>query len=128
MKLTVPVAGAVFLHFRRSAIFKYGASDERFQELRPNNLVFWRAIEWHSAAGFTEMDLGRTDRGQEGLRRFKLGWGAVERPIEYVRCDCRNGNFLTQSDRVHGWHNLLFRVMPGPLSRLVGAAAYRHVA
>lgn len=123
-----PVAGAVFLHFRRHAVFKYGASNEAYQELRPNNLVLWRAIERHASEGFEVLDLGRTDIGQEGLRRFKMSWGATEHRIEYVRCDCRTGRFLVQPDRVHGWHNLLFRILPRPLSRLIGAAAYRHVA
>lgn len=123
-----PVAGAVFFHFRRTALFKFGASNEDFQHLRANNLLLWRAIEWHARASFETLDLGRTDRDQEGLRRFKLGWGAREHAIEYVRCDCRTGRFVESSDRAHGWHNALFRLMPNPISRLIGAAAYKHVA
>ena len=38
------IAGAVFLHFAGKAIYKYGASDRRYQELRPNNLVFREGI------------------------------------------------------------------------------------
>ena len=35
------VAGAVFFHFKDRALFKYGASDERFNRLGINNLVIW---------------------------------------------------------------------------------------
>ena len=38
------VAGAMFFQFGDSAIFKYGASDKKYQHLRANNLVMWQAI------------------------------------------------------------------------------------
>src|SRR6185436_13199361 len=69
-----PVAGAVFLHAQQTAIYKYGASLAAWQHLRPNNLLFWEAIEWHARRGFTQLCFGRTALGNEGLRRFKLGW------------------------------------------------------
>jgi hypothetical protein len=122
------VAGAVFLHFGRTALFKFGASDHAFQHLRPNNLVLWRAIEWHARAGFVALDLGRTSLANEGLRRFKLSWGAAERRLEYARFDCRAAAFVTAPDRSSGWHSRLFRLLPPAVSRLVGTVAYRHIA
>lgn len=123
-----PIAGAVFFHFGRTVVFKFGASLEQFQHLRANNLVFWRAIEWHAAAGFETLDLGRTSIANEGLRRFKLGWGPVERRIEYARFDCRASVFAPTPDRAHGWQNRLFRWVPPTLARLIGAVAYKHAA
>src|SRR5205085_7079222 len=38
-----PVAGAVFLTHGRTVIYKHGASDQRFQNRRPNNLLFLAA-------------------------------------------------------------------------------------
>jgi CelD/BcsL family acetyltransferase involved in cellulose biosynthesis len=125
---TQPVAGAIFFHFGHMAIFKFGASDETFQQLRPNNLVMWRAIEWHARAGFSNLDLGRTSLGNEGLRRFKLSWGARERAIDYARFDCQTAGFVTSKDRSSGWHSSVFKLVPQSLARLVGAVAYRHVA
>ncbi|MES2693312.1 MAG: GNAT family N-acetyltransferase [Verrucomicrobiota bacterium] len=123
-----PIAGAVFLHFGRSALFKFGASDETFQQFRPNNLVMWRAIDWHARNGFDSLDFGRTSLGNEGLRRFKLSWGATERRISYARFDPRAATFVKAPDRSLGWHNGLFRVLPVAIARLLGAAAYKHVA
>jgi GNAT acetyltransferase-like protein len=125
---TQPVAGAVFFHFGHTAIFKFGASDQTLQQLRANNLVMWRAIDWHARAGFASLDLGRTSLGNEGLRRFKLSWGSRERAINYTRFDCRTSTFVTSKDRSSGWHSSVFKLIPHSLARLVGAVAYRHVA
>jgi CelD/BcsL family acetyltransferase involved in cellulose biosynthesis len=124
----VPVAGAVFFHFGKTAIYKFGASNETFQKLRANNLVMWEAIKWHSRRGFGLLDFGRTSMKNEGLRRYKLGWGTQERRIDYFRYDRRKAGFVTARDRSSGWHNRIFRMLPISLSRLIGAAAYRHVA
>ena len=39
-----PIAGAVYFHFGRKAVYKYGASNRKFLHLRANNLVMWTAI------------------------------------------------------------------------------------
>jgi lipid II:glycine glycyltransferase (peptidoglycan interpeptide bridge formation enzyme) len=123
-----PVAGAVFLHFGRHAIYKFGASDEAHQQLRANNLVMWRAILHYASEGFSDLDFGRTSLGNDGLRKFKLGWGAGEEQVAYTRYDLRHSAYVTARDAAHGWHNRLFRALPPPLSRLAGALLYRHIA
>lgn len=123
-----PVAGAVFFHSGGTALYKFGASDDSRQHLRANNLVMWEAIKWHARQGFAGLDFGRTSLGNEGLRRYKLGWGPVERTVDYVRYDLQAGAFVTAQDRAAGWHNRLFRVLPISLSRLAGALLYKHVA
>jgi hypothetical protein len=124
----VPVAGAVFFHFGKTAIYKFGASNETFQHLRANNLVMWEAIKWYARRGFGVLDFGRTSLENEGLRRFKLGWGTQERSIDYFRHDRRKAGFVTARDESSGWHNHVFRLLPVSLSRLIGVAFYRHVA
>lgn len=123
-----PVAGAFFFHFGKQALYKFGASDEAFQHLRPNNLVMWRALEWHARMGFSTIDLGRTSLENEGLRRFKLGWGARERKIDYAHFDCRKGAYIEVRDLSCGWYNRLFKHIPPSLARAAGMLAYRHVA
>ncbi len=78
------VAGAVFLHWNRSVVYKYGASDPRHWPVRPNNLLFWEAIKWACENGYERLDFGKTDLDSPSLRRFKLGWAAQERPLEYT--------------------------------------------
>src|SRR5829696_1967059 len=78
------VAGAVFLTWNRSVVYKYGASEPRYWPLRPNNLLFWEAIQWACKSGYDRLDFGRTDLTSTSLRRFKLGWATQELPLEYT--------------------------------------------
>lgn len=124
----LPIAGAIFFYTERKAIYKFGASDERFQHLRGNNLVFREAMRWFGQKGITTLDLGRTSMNNEGLRRFKSGWNASEKRIGYFRFCPWQKSFLQMPDRSSGWHNFIFRALPGPASRIAGEFLYRHWA
>jgi hypothetical protein len=123
----VAVAAAVFLHSGTTALYKFGASDEAFQHLRGNNLVMWSAIKRHAAEGFATLSFGRTSLDNEGLRRFKLGWGTSEYPIDYLRYDLRTGRWANAGDNTSGWYSRVFRYLPLPLARLIGSVLYRHI-
>jgi hypothetical protein len=122
------LAGAVYLHHKRTVIYKYGASDERFQEFRGNNSVMWSAIKTYAAQGMEILDFGRTSLRNEGLRRFKLGWGTTETQINYFKYDLRTRQFHASGDDSAGWYNSFFRIMPRALSAWIGALMYKHVA
>jgi CelD/BcsL family acetyltransferase involved in cellulose biosynthesis len=78
-----PIAGAVYLAWNGHLIYKFGASDSRFWQLRPNNLVIWTAIEWACEEGYRDLDFGRSDIDNQGLREFKRRWGATEVSLDY---------------------------------------------
>lgn len=122
------VASAVFFQFGRRAVYKFGASDRDFQSLRPNPLLMWEAIKWHAAHGFTSLHFGRTSLANEGLRRFKLGFGPREERLECFRYDLRKGQFVTTPDRAEGGLNAVFRRLPAPLLRALGAVVYPHLS
>jgi hypothetical protein len=124
----VPVAGAVFFHSDDSAIYKFGASDEAFQHLRGNNLVFWESIRWLCRHGVKTLDLGRTSAANEGLRRFKLGWNTEEENVGYYRFSVPQERFVSASDETSGWHTYAFNVLPLFASRMIGEVLYRHWA
>jgi len=123
-----PVAASVYLQMGTRAIYKFGASDDVFQHLRGPNLVMWEAMKWLSRHGATTLNLGRTSLANEGLRKFKLGWGATEEIIAYVKYDLRKHVFVTETDGTSGWYNRVFKVIPSEISRLAGALLYRHCA
>ncbi|MGH7952850.1 MAG: lipid II:glycine glycyltransferase FemX [Limisphaerales bacterium] len=123
-----PIAASIFFQFGDCAIYKFGASDEGFQNLRGNNLTMWEAIKCLSRRGVKKMDLGRTSVKNEGLRRFKSGWGAEEKTIEFFKYDLRQNTFVADRDESCGWHNRVFRSLPSFASRLIGKALYRHWA
>ena len=79
------LAAAVFLHWQKTLTYKYGASDPKGLEFRPNNLLFWEAIRWGCEHGYARLDMGRTDLDNAGLRQFKSRWGAEEQSLTYAR-------------------------------------------
>ena len=117
-----PVAGAVFLRFRDTLTYKYGASDERFLRSRPNNLLFMEAIRWGCEHGMRTLDFGRTHWGQEGLRAFKLAWGAEERELRYRHLGSVGGRH-PQLERLLGG---AIRRSPPVAGRVIGEVLYRH--
>jgi CelD/BcsL family acetyltransferase involved in cellulose biosynthesis len=121
-----PLAGAVFLHGNGTTIYKFGASDPSGWDRRPNHAIFWRAIQEACARGDVRMDFGRTDLGQDGLRAFKSGWGAQERPLVYSSLEPR---------AAAGAEGLATRTLaqvirrgPSWVGRGLGAALYRFAA
>jgi lipid II:glycine glycyltransferase (peptidoglycan interpeptide bridge formation enzyme) len=123
-----PIASAVFLWFGKQAVYKFGASDQRFQRFRANDLVMWEGIKGLVSRGLGWLSFGRTSLVQEGLRRFKQGWGAQEQKIEYFKYDLKKAAFITEIDRVSGWYNLVFKHLPRGVSRLASEVLYRHLA
>jgi hypothetical protein len=123
-----PLAAAVFLLDCRQALYKFGASDYAFQQMRPNNLVMWAAMNHCAERGLVTLNLGRTSLSNEGLRRFKLGLGAVEEEIRYTKYDFSSEQFVRDVDRAEGWHNRVFARLPLPVLRLAGAILYPHLS
>jgi len=123
-----PVAGSVYFNFGDEAVYKFGASDETYQDLRGANLVMWAAIKEYVRRGAKRLDLGRTSMGNEGLRKFKLGWGTAEQKIEYVKFDLKKNEFVTDADGTSGWHTRVFRRLPVFMARAAGEMLYRHWA
>ncbi|GAA0807978.1 lipid II:glycine glycyltransferase FemX [Spirilliplanes yamanashiensis] len=78
-----PVAAAVFLTSAGTCVYKYGASDERHWEVRPNHMLFWQAIRWARERGCRTLDFGRTDVEDRGLWEFKARWGTDVRELTY---------------------------------------------
>jgi len=121
------VAAAVFLTSRDKVLYKFAASDARFQELRANNLLIWEAIRFYASQGAQTLHFGRTDLTDPGLRRFKLGWGSKEELLQYNRFDFSRHRWSPERPARRGIHNSAFRRMPLIVNRLAGAMIYPHL-
>jgi hypothetical protein len=121
-----PIAGAVYFHFGQNAIFKYGASDEKFWYLRANNLVMWTSIDWYIQNGFKTFSFGRTAPSNAGLLQFKRGWRPRERTISYFKYDFTRKCFVKEKLKSQILH-YLFHHLPLPVLNLTGRLLYRHV-
>ena len=121
-----PIVAAVFFHLGDKAIYKFSASETAFNRLCGPTLIMWEAIKSYSARGFALLHFGRSSVANEGLRQFKLGFGTEEYRIDYFKYDFRKNRFVTDRDKAFGWFNTVFRLMPIPVSRIMGILSYRH--
>lgn len=71
------VAAFLLLHEGATAYYHFGASDERWLERRPNNLLMYETMRWAKQQGFTRYHLGGGVSAAEndGLLRFKSSFG-----------------------------------------------------
>jgi CelD/BcsL family acetyltransferase involved in cellulose biosynthesis len=117
-------AAAVFLAWKDTVIYKFGASDQSMLVHRPNQAIFWHAIQWAAKSGYRLLDFGRTDLDNDGLRRFKRAWGTVEEPLVYSACGTR------QSAAAEGLGmralSAVIRRSPPSVCRWLGETLYRY--
>ncbi len=73
-----PVAGALYLVWRDTVYYKFGASQAEHLRTRPNDAIHWHVIQWAHHRGLRVLDWGLSDLDQPGLCRYKRGWGSVE--------------------------------------------------
>jgi hypothetical protein len=122
-----PIAAAIFFRFGKNALYKYGASDKRFQEFRANNLVMWQGIQFLARTGAEKLHFGRTERENDGLRRFKLSWHTEEETINYFRIDPSGRPGLAPARHDSGFHRKIFGRLPLMFNRLAGSMIYPHL-
>jgi CelD/BcsL family acetyltransferase involved in cellulose biosynthesis len=120
-----PLAAAVFLYSGSRLIYKYGASDEREWQHRPNDLLFHAVIAKACTWGLTAVDFGRTDDGDLGLRRFKSSWGATETELRYTNIGKRSRKATGVGLGLLG--PVIRRSSP-VVCRAIGEALYRYSA
>ncbi len=121
------IAGAVFFHFAGKAIYKFSASDDRLQELRGPNVIVSESLPHLARLGVKELNFGRTSLSNEGLRRFKVGWGSAESVVRYARYSVRAKRFISASALEQGIQARLVRRLPIFAARCLGRCAYPHL-
>ncbi|MEP6686626.1 MAG: GNAT family N-acetyltransferase [Verrucomicrobiota bacterium] len=122
-----PVAAAVFLTHGKNAVYKFGASDAKYQQYRANNLVMWEAIKHLSERGATSLHFGRTSPDNDGLRRFKRGWGGREEAIHHCRLDSATDEWEGIAPDSSSIAQHVFRRLPSAVNRWAGAFLYPHL-
>jgi CelD/BcsL family acetyltransferase involved in cellulose biosynthesis len=122
-----PVAGAVFLAWKDTVVYKYSASDHGYLSLRPNHVLLWEAIRWSGANGYSALDLGRSDLENRGLRHFKRSWGAQEESLVYSLLG-HTGGGSGLSSRGAPLLSPVIRHSPSAVCRAIGELLYRYAA
>jgi CelD/BcsL family acetyltransferase involved in cellulose biosynthesis len=85
-----PIASVLTLSFKKTITYKYGGSDAAYHRLGGMPFLFWQVIQQARAAGFAELDLGRSDVDQPGLIAFKDHLGATRTTLTYLRYPARH--------------------------------------
>lgn len=122
-----PVAGAVFLRGHDTLTYKFGASDAAFWSTRPNHLLFATAIARACDEGYRSFDFGRSDNADEGLIRFKRGWGTREAELVYSRLG-EQSRSPERSGRALHVLRAVIRKSPTAVCRAAGELLYRYAA
>ncbi len=124
----VVIAGMILLASGTTVRYAYGASDERYLNLAPNNLLMWEAITWGCLHGFQTLDLGRTAFDNEGLMEFKRRWGAIQEPLPYYYYPHIDGLAATSEQ---SWKFRLltacWKRLPLPVAGSLGGHLYKHL-
>lgn len=124
------IAGDLLLACKDKLVYKFNASDPRFLGLRPNNLLLHSAIQFGVERGFSQFDLGRCEKDNEGLRRFKLLWGSEEVPLNYYyypsQVSARAG--ITTSAMARRLLPIFVRYAPAWALAWAGSLLYRRFA
>ena len=76
---TTVAAGIAYRH-RQTVEVPWASSLVAFRSMCPNNLLYWRVIEWAITEGIRTLDFGRSTPN-EGTYHFKRQWGAVAEPL-----------------------------------------------
>jgi len=121
-KRGICLASGIFLLGTKTLTYKYAASHNRSEQNHANHLIMWTAIQWACRHGFNMLDLGRCDLDNEGLRAFKLRFGATEARLAYSY-----KGFIPQeafSSRKQLWFKHIIRSSPTLITRLAGALIY----
>ncbi len=125
------VAGMVTFDFAHRRIVGYVASEDRLQELRPVNKLYWEVIKDGCAKGIKVLDFGTTSPEAEGLLAFKLRWGAhcgKNVPIGYY---FPGKSTIIENDSNKPKFALVrrvFQLTPIPVLRVVGPMITRQLS
>jgi CelD/BcsL family acetyltransferase involved in cellulose biosynthesis len=126
-----PVAGMLTVRFKDALVYKYGASDARYNKLGGMHLLYWRSIQDAKNSGLRIFDLGRADADQKGLITFKSRWGASQAKLTYFRLTADTNAMHLFDPASSDWKMRLakraFEHAPSSVLAVLGKALYRHV-
>ncbi len=123
----VPVAAGVLLRAGSRIEIPWAASDRSFDRISVNMLLYWGALSRAIEQGAATFDFGRSTPGS-GNSRFKLQWGAVERPLLWnVRTRGDRGRGSEPGGRGRSWAAAIWRRLPAAAARSLGPALAARV-
>jgi len=122
------IAGMFLLRDSKMLYALSAASIEEYLSYRPNDLLYWEAIELASREGLPFVDFGRTAEGNHGLLQFKREWGSTERDLRHYLMPLKgHRHWRMEGLASHDGLRRLVKRMPDPLLKIGGDVLYRHL-
>lgn len=121
-----PAAAGLFLSHKDTLVTKFAASDPTMRDTGAGHLLDWTSLDAACRHGYRFMDWGRTDLEADGLRTYKLGWGAIETDLVYTHLGQRSPD--ATGPRVGTAAKAVIRHSPEWVCRLLGELLYRGAA
>jgi len=121
----LPIASILTLRHKKSMVYKYGCSDERFHKFGGMALLFWNTIQEAKEKGCELLEMGRSDSDNLGLISFKQRWGAVGTPLSYWTYPYRPAT--NPSTRQKAALRRIIPLVPDLALETVGKWFYAHI-
>jgi len=125
-KDNIPLAAGLFMGFNETLTYKYNASDPDYLEYRPNNLIIWAAMQEGIKKGFRYFDFGKSAIANEGLRSFKDGWAAVEKPLYHSYFPTLPPEGISFSFIKDKLLSPVIKSSPDFVCKIIGEVAYKY--
>lgn len=128
-----PTAGILTLSHGQTLLYKYGCSDERFNQLGGMPFLFWQVIQAAKADGKRRLDLGRSEISNEGLVAFKERLGAERSSLTNWTCKTASARGSRTQWVAHLGRQLMPRLptavlhLPESILAASGGMFYRHM-
>lgn len=122
------VSTLMFYAYKDTVMPAYIASDDAYSSLMPNNLLYWKSIEWGCDNGYRYFDFGRTEPNNESLLRFKSKWGCNNFKIPYYYYP-EQPKLMSQNrhDSKMSFVRNTWMKLPNPVLEVLGPQLLKHV-
>lgn len=122
------VGGGIILFYKDALYLFYASCIRKYFPLYPNNLLYWKILEYGCKQGYKSADFGRSAKWQ-GTLAFKRRWGMVPRQL-YYEYYLRNRRFIPAMDRSGLSLKILTKIwsnLPVPITQALGPFFIRQI-
>ena len=122
------IGGVVLFKFKDTVSIEHAGSIPKYLSLRPNHILWWRAVETACSEGYKYCDFGKSPPENKGLLDFKKRWGAEIHDLPYFYYPKIKGTMaLEQNNFKHILLRSLGKHMPLSMAKIMGKIAYHHL-
>lgn len=122
------IASSLTIGFKDTLEVPWASSLRKYQKLCPNNLLYWKMIEYACQKRYEKFDFGRSSWGS-GTFKFKEQWGAKPRQL-YWQYWLRNKNQLPEinpSNPKYKWVIKIWQHTPLIITKLIGPHIVKNI-